>query len=66
MLIYTYSYYRNQSQSANAERLKKLRVKIDCIDQVVEESKKVLLEKLKSKPEDYKNVLKKLLIQVSQ
>jgi len=61
-----YKINRAQSQTANGERLKKLRVKIECIDKAVNESKIVLIERLKNKTEEYKEILIKLMIQVKK
>jgi V-type H+-transporting ATPase subunit E len=52
-----------QSQKMNKLRLEKLKVKIDCVNSIFEEAKTQLSNRIKSKPEDYKNVLKNLLIQ---
>ncbi len=47
----------------NKLRLEKLKVKIDCVNQLFEEARNQLTTRIKNKPEDYKNVLKNLLIQ---
>lgn len=52
-----------QSQKMNKLRLEQLKVKIDCVNQVFEESKAQLQNKIKSDPEQYKKVLKDLMIQ---
>jgi V-type H+-transporting ATPase subunit E len=44
-------------------RLEKLKVKIECVNNVFEETEKSLVERIKSKPEDYKKVMKNLIIQ---
>jgi len=61
-----YKINRAQAQTANGERLKKLQVKIECIDKAVNESKIVLIERLKNKTEEYKEILIKLMIQVKK
>jgi V-type H+-transporting ATPase subunit E len=47
----------------NSIRLERLKVKIDCVNSVFEEARIHLLEKIKNKPEEYKNVMKNLIIQ---
>jgi len=53
-----------KSQMSNKDKLKKLQTKIECIEKIVDETKIVLSERMKNKPEDYKAVLKKLIVQV--
>lgn len=52
-----------QSQKMNSLRLEKLKVKIDCVNSVFEEAKEKLIEKIKSDSDNYKNVVKSLLVQ---
>ena len=47
----------------NKLRLEKLKVKIECVNNVFDETRTQLIAKIKSKPNDYKNVLKNLMIQ---
>lgn len=47
----------------NKLRLEKLKVKIDCVNSVFDEAKNQLVQKIRGKPEEYKNVIKNLLIQ---
>ena len=52
-----------QSQKMNKLRLEKLKVKIDCVNSVFEDAKTQLTKKIKNNPEEYKKILKDLLIQ---
>ena len=52
-----------QSQKMNKLRLEKLKTKIDCVNVVFEEAKIQLSNKIKKNPEEYKKILKDLLIQ---
>jgi len=52
-----------QSQKMNKLRLEKLKVKIDCVNSVFEDAKTQLVKKIKNNPEEYKKILKDLLIQ---
>ena len=52
-----------QSQKLNKLRLEKLKVKIDCVNSVFEDAKTQLVKKIKSNPEEYKKILKDLLVQ---
>lgn len=52
-----------QSQKMNKLRLEKLKVKIDCVNSVFEDAKTQLLKKIKNNPEEYKKILKDLLVQ---
>ena len=52
-----------QSQKMNKLRLEKLKTKIDCVNLVFEEAKTQLVQKIKNNPEEYKKILKDLLIQ---
>lgn len=52
-----------QSQKMNKLRLEKLKVKIDCVNSVFEEARNQLLAKIKNDPEEYRKVLKDLIIQ---
>ena len=52
-----------QSQKMNKLRLEKLKAKIDCVNYVFEEAKSQLTKKIKNNPEEYKKILKDLLIQ---
>ena len=52
-----------QSQKMNKLRLEKLKVKIDCVNLVFEDAKVKLAERMKSHPEEYKKMIKDLLIQ---
>ncbi len=47
----------------NKLRLEELKVKIDCVNQVFDESKTSLISRIKNNPQDYKNVLTNLLMQ---
>ena len=46
----------------NKLRLEKLKVKIDCVDTVFEEAKNQLVDKIRNNPEEYRSVLKNLMI----
>ena len=52
-----------QSQKMNKLRLEKLKVKIDCVNSVFEDAKTQLVKKIKNNPEEYRKLLKDLLIQ---
>ena len=52
-----------QSQKMNKLRLEKLKVKIDCVNSVFEDAKTELIKKIKNNPEEYKKILKDLLVQ---
>ena len=52
-----------QSQKMNKLRLEKLKVKIDCVNSVFEDAKTQLVKKIKNNPEEYKKILKDLLVQ---
>jgi len=52
-----------QSQKMNKLRLEKLKVKIDCVNSVFEEAKNQFALKIKNSPDEYKNVMKNLIIQ---
>lgn len=52
-----------QSQKMNKLRLEKLKVKIDCVNSVFEEARNQLVTKIKNDPEEYRKVLKDLIIQ---
>ena len=52
-----------QSQKMNKLRLEKLKVKIDCVNSVFEDAKTQLLKTIKNNPEEYKRILKDLLVQ---
>ena len=52
-----------QSQKMNSLRLEKLKVKIDCVNSVFDEAKQKLTKKIKEDAEEYKKVLKNLIIQ---
>ena len=52
-----------QSQKMNKLRLEKLKVKIDCVNSVFDEAREELINKIKNEPNEYKNVLKNLMIQ---
>lgn len=47
----------------NQFRLDKLKARIECVEQVFSETKNQLVNRIKNKPEDYKNVLTNLLVQ---
>lgn len=55
--------YSAQSQKMNKLRLEKLKIKIDCVNSVMEEVKTGLINRIKNKPDDYRQVLKDLIIQ---
>ena len=52
-----------QSQKMNKLRLERLKVKIDCVNSVFEEAKTQLVKKIRNNPEEYRIILKDLLIQ---
>ena len=52
-----------QSQKMNKLRLEKLKVKIDCVNSVFEDAKTQLVKKKRNNPEEYRKILKNLLIQ---
>ena len=52
-----------QSKKMNKLRLEKLKVKIDCVNSVFEEAKNQLALRIKNNPNEYKKVLKDLMIQ---
>ncbi len=52
-----------QSQKMNKLRLEKLKIKIDCVNSVLDEVRTGLINRIKNKPEDYKQVLRDLIIQ---
>ena len=52
-----------QSQKMNKLRLEKLKVKIDCVNSVFEDAKIKLTDKMKNNPDQYKKMIKELLIQ---
>ena len=52
-----------QSQKMNKLRLEKLKVKIDCVNSVFDEAREELINKIKNDPNEYRNVLKNLMIQ---
>ena len=52
-----------QSQKMNKLRLEKLKVKIDCVNSVFEDAKTQLVKKIRNNPEEYRKLLKDLLIQ---
>lgn len=52
-----------QSQKMNNLRLEKLKVKIDCVNSVFDEAREKLIQRIKENPEEYKGVLKNLLVQ---
>jgi V-type H+-transporting ATPase subunit E len=60
MLIYNLS---EQSQNLNRLRLQKLKVKIECVNNVFDEARVQLINRIKGKSGDYKTVLKNLIIQ---
>lgn len=47
----------------NKLRLEKLKVKIECVNNVFEEAKTHLINRIKNKPNDYKVVIKNIIIQ---
>jgi vacuolar-type H+-ATPase subunit E/Vma4 len=47
----------------NKLRLEKLKIKIDCVTSVLEEVKSGLINRIKNKPEDYKHLMKDLIVQ---
>lgn len=47
----------------NKLRLEKLKVKIECVNTVFDDAKSALISRIKGKPNDYKIVLKNLIIQ---
>ena len=52
-----------QSQKMNKLRLEKLKIKIDCVNSVFEDAKTQLVKKIRNNPEEYRKILKDLLIQ---
>ena len=53
----------DQSQKMNKLRLERLKVKIDCVNSVFEDAKTQLVKKIRNNPEEYRKILKDLLIQ---
>jgi len=47
----------------NKLRLEKLKIKIDCVNSVLDEVRTGLINRIKNKPDDYRQVLKDLIIQ---
>jgi V-type H+-transporting ATPase subunit E len=47
----------------NKLRLEKLKVKIDCVNSVFDEARTQLIQRIRGNAEQYKNVLKNLLVQ---
>ena len=47
----------------NKIRLDKLKAKIECVNQVFDEAKSHLIKRIRGQPEEYKTVLKNLIIQ---
>lgn len=47
----------------NKLRLEKLKVKIDCVNNVFDDARSQLLQRIKNKPEEYKTVLQNLVVQ---
>ena len=47
----------------NKLRLEKLKIKIDCVNILLEDVKAGLINRIKNKPEDYRQVLKDLIVQ---
>jgi len=47
----------------NRLRLEKFKIKIDYINSIFEETRTALLQRIKSKPNDYKNTMKNLIIE---
>ena len=52
-----------QSQKMNKLRLEKLKVKIDCVNSVFEDTRTQLIKKIRNNPDEYRKILKDLLIQ---
>ncbi len=52
-----------ESQKKNKIRLEILKVKIDCVNSVFEDTKKEIMKKIKSNPKQYEKIMKDLLIQ---
>ena len=55
--------YSAQSQKMNKLRLEKLKIKIDCVNSVLDEVRTGLINRIKNKSDDYRQVLKDLIIQ---
>ncbi len=47
----------------NKLRLEKFKIKIDYINSIFEETRNALLQRIKNKPNDYKNTMKNLIIE---
>jgi V-type H+-transporting ATPase subunit E len=47
----------------NVLRLEKLKVKIECVNSVFDDVRQGLINKIKNKPDDYKIILKDLIMQ---
>ena len=52
-----------QSQKMNKLRLEKLKVKIDFVNSVFEDARTQLIKKIRNNPDEYRKILKDLLIQ---
>lgn len=51
------------SQKVNKLRLEKFKIKIDYINSIFEETRHALLQRIKNKPNEYKNTMKNLIIE---
>lgn len=52
-----------QSQNFNKIRLEKLKVKIDCVNDIFEQAKKTLRDRIQNNKKEYQKILKNLIIQ---
>lgn len=61
--IFLFLLISEHSQKVNKLRLEKFKVKIDYINSIFEETRNALLQRIKNKPNDYKNTMKNLIIE---
>lgn len=64
--MYDFINSSDQSKAANKLRLQKLKTKIEFVEEVMKETRTRLAEKITKNPNDYKNVLKNLIVQVKR
>lgn len=53
----------SQSQRKNKLRLEKLKTKIECVDDIFKEAKTELIKKIKNDSNEYRKILKDLIVQ---
>lgn len=56
-------FFRAESQKKNKLRLEKLKVKIDLVNSIIEETKTHLVNRVKQNQKEYKEVMKNLIVQ---